>query len=169
VSSQRKMSTTTRNNNEASPLVILKRQVLPESGKEVAIVSINRSDRLNSFNTEVCHELARIFTLFRQEAISATKNDLVAVIFTGEGPNFCSGADLSDPPNPLQQSSDLPDDLAVNPVHQMQQLDIPVIAALKGHVITGGFELALACDILIGDTTTKFRDTQVMLGQDIGT
>lgn len=46
----------------------------------------------------------------------------------------------------------------------MSRVGVPIIAALKGHVITGGFELALACDILIGDTTTTFRDTHVKFG-----
>jgi len=47
---------------------------------------------------------------------------------------------------------------------QMSRVGVPIIAALKGHVITGGFELALACDILVGDTTTTFRDTHVKFG-----
>lgn len=64
----------------------------------------------------------------------------------------------------IYQSSDLPHHLKYNPVYQMSRVGVPIIAALKGHVITGGFELALACDILIGDTTTTFRDTHVKFG-----
>ena len=76
------------------------------------------------------------------------------------GDSFCAGADLSNPPNPLEQSSDLFENLLKNPVYQMSRIQIPIIGALKGYVITGGFELALACDILIGDETTKFRDSE---------
>jgi len=46
----------------------------------------------------------------------------------------------------------------------MSRIPVPIIGAVQGHVITGGFELALACDILVGDETTKFRDTHVKFG-----
>ena len=52
----------------------------------------------------------------------------------------------------------------MNPTYHMKRIAVPIVGALKGHVITGGFELALACDILIGDSTTKFRDTHVKFG-----
>jgi enoyl-CoA hydratase/carnithine racemase len=110
------------------PVVLQLRQALPNSGKEVVIVSINRPDRLNCFNSEVCDSLSSIFASLKDDP------DVAAVILTGEGTSFCAGADLSNPPNPLVQSSDLPDHLLVNPVHQMSLLQVPIIGALKGYV-----------------------------------
>lgn len=134
---------------------------LPQSGSKAIIVSINRPTKNNCFNTEVVEALAKIFSNI---ADNWNDDDLAAVIFTGKGRSFCAGADLSNPPNPLVQSSDLPECLAVNPVHHMSRIAVPIIGALQGHVITGGFELALACDILVADQTTKFRDTHVKFG-----
>ena len=148
----------------------ISRQTLPLSGKDVIIVTLHRPDRFNSFNKQQCHDLARTFADLRQtiannnKPSTETTKPVAAVILTGQGPHFCAGVDLTDPPNPLQQSSDLLSDLYHNPVHQMQLLQVPLLAALKGHVITGGFELALACDVLIGNATTKFRDTHVKFG-----
>lgn len=113
------------------PVVLQTRQALPSSGKEVVIVSINRPDRLNCFNSEVCDSLSSIFASLRVD-----DPNIAAVILTGEGTSFCAGADLSNPPNPLVQSSDLPDHLLVNPVHQMSLLQVPIIGALKGYVST---------------------------------
>lgn len=134
---------------------------LPKSGQKAIIVTINRPNKQNCFNTNVVYSLANIF---HQIANSQSHDPLAAVIFTGKGPTFCAGADLSDPPNPLEQSSDLPEALLRNPVYQMSQIPIPIIGAIQGYCITGGFELALACDILVGDTTVKFRDTHVKFG-----
>lgn len=156
--------------------VLVKRITLPQSQKLAIIVTINRPDKKNCFNTRVCHKLAQVFHDIAQEIQAydlhvdeegdngQSINFIAAVIFTGAGTSFCAGADLSDPPNPLHQSSDLPHHLRFNPVHQMGRVGVPIIGAVRGHVITGGFELALACDILIGDSTTKFRDTHVKFG-----
>ena len=46
----------------------------------------------------------------------------------------------------------------------MSNISIPIIGAVKGHVITGGFELALNCDFLIADPTTVFQDTHTKFG-----
>jgi enoyl-CoA hydratase/carnithine racemase len=140
---------------------------LAKSGKRAMIVTINRPHKQNCFNTKVVYSLANIFHQIANHYNYKNCQDddaLAAVIFTGKGTTFCAGADLSDPPNPLEQSSDLPDALFRNPVYQMSQISIPIIGAIQGYCITGGFELALACDILIGDTTVKFRDTHVKFG-----
>lgn len=169
--------------SSSTDVVVASRVALPRSGTHAVVVKINRPDRLNCFDTEVCRRLAFEFgriadSVERREKGRRTGDgdddggdgdddefgELAAVILTGEGSSFCAGADLSDPPDPVAQSSDLPHRLAANPVHQMSRVGVPIIAALRGHVITGGFELALACDILIGDTTTKFRDTHVKFG-----
>jgi enoyl-CoA hydratase len=133
---------------------------LPKSGSKAIIVCLNRPSKNNCFNTEVVHLLSEIFG----KIADTHDEELAAVIFTGQGKSFCAGADLSNPPNPLIQSSDLPECLAINPVHHMSRITVPIIGAVHGHVITGGFELALACDILVGDATTKFRDTHVKFG-----
>jgi enoyl-CoA hydratase/carnithine racemase len=115
--------------NNEPPVVLQSRHVLPISGKDVVIVSINRPSQLNCFNIDVCHALASIFRSLRE-----ADDDLAAVILTGEGTSFCAGADLSDPPSPIIMSSDLPHHLEVNPVHQMSLLQVPIIGALKGYV-----------------------------------
>lgn len=161
-------------------VVLTTRIPLPESDKEALLITLNRPEKKNCFNTQVCHELATIFFNAANEIENydqapihnEDENDndgddqqkLAAIIFTGAGKSFCAGADLSNPPNPLHQSSDLPHHLRWNPVFQMGRVGVPIIGVLKGHVITGGFELALACDILLGSPTTTFRDTHVKFG-----
>ena len=140
-------------------LVLLHRVPLNTCDKNVAILTLNRPHQLNCFNAELCYRLA---SLVSEQLVDDTS--LAAVILTGAGASFCAGADLTNPPNPIEQSSDLPHCLARNPVYQMSRLTVPLIGALHGHVITGGFELALACDILVGDLTVKFRDTHVKFG-----
>ncbi|KAL9182947.1 hypothetical protein ACHAXT_004226 [Thalassiosira profunda] len=160
-----------------APAVLASRIQLPESGREALLVTLNRPEKKNCFNAQVCHELATIFHDAADEiegydrAPPGADDDadelqkLAAIIFTGGGKSFCAGADLSAPPNPLHASSDLPHHLRWNnPVHQMGRVGVPIVGALRGHVITGGFELALACDILLGDATTTFRDTHVKFG-----
>ena len=147
------------------PVVLTETIDLPKSSAQAIIVSINRPSQLNCFNTDVAYSLAKIFAnIADKDAPGKEEHDIAAVIFTGSGSSFCAGADLSNPPNPLEQSSDLPEHLCHNPVYQMSRIQIPIIGAVKGYVITGGFELALACDILVGDETTKFRDTHCKFG-----
>ncbi|KAL3757136.1 LOW QUALITY PROTEIN: hypothetical protein ACHAWU_002975 [Discostella pseudostelligera] len=154
---------------------------------EALLITLNRPTKKNCFNTQLCRELATVFYNVANEIegydnddlTTATADDtdgvsdgdkrrrrrrIVAVLFTGAGQSFCAGADLTNPPNPIHQSSDLAHHLRYNPVYQISRVGVPIIGVLRGHVITGGFELALACDILLGDTTTTFRDTHVKFG-----
>lgn len=161
---------------EQEDVVLTSTIELPKSGNTAIVVTLNRPSQKNCFNTMVVYKLAQIFSdiantflpkqqqILTGEEIEKEESDIAAIIFTGNGTSFCAGADLANPPNPIQQSSDLPSNLQYNPVYQMSRIPVPIIGSVHGHVITGGMELALACDILVGDNTTTFRDTHVKFG-----
>lgn len=169
------------NNN----LVLLEKVELPNSGKHVAVVTLNRPSRLNCFNSELASQLSRVFSKIanqldvkdskgiqeddedddeENESNDGDFSNITAVIFHGKGRSFCAGADLTNPPNPVHQASDLLHHLTLNPTYQMSRISVPIIGACHGHVITGGFELALNCDLIIGCENTKFMDTHVKFG-----
>jgi enoyl-CoA hydratase len=91
------------------------------------------------------------------------KNDKIkCIILTGNGKAFCAGVDL-------KSSQDIfKDDFVTGPefdlVNLFRKTSIPIIAAINGPCITGGFELALACDILICSEEAFFQDTHSKWG-----
>ncbi|MBN2283136.1 MAG: enoyl-CoA hydratase/isomerase family protein [Deltaproteobacteria bacterium] len=136
---------------------------------QVAVVTFNRPDRMNSFNEHMWDELERV--------VSDLKGDLPrAVVVTGAGDRaFCAGFDVN-PDNP--QISGLIEAVLNHeraPVERMIRrirtavdglvfLPVPVIAALNGIAFGGGAELALRCDIRIADPTTVISFSEVRLG-----
>ena len=131
---------------------------LDQPRPHVSLVTLNRPERRNAMGFDV-------MIPFREalEEVSHD-NDTRVVVITGAGDSFCAGADLEDPgrlPNiaGLTRSSigrramELLDDviLAVRRMHQ------PVIAAVNGPAIGGGFCLAVAADIRFASETARFR------------
>jgi len=124
----------------------------------VALVTLNRPERMNAMAFDVMIPLRRAL-----EALSAD-NEVRVVVLTGAGGAFCSGADLEDPgtvpgiagltrPTIALRSMELLDHviLAIRHMHQ------PVIAAVGGPAIGGGFCLAMAADVRVASTTAVFR------------
>ena len=124
----------------------------------VARITLNRPERMNAMAFDVMIPL--------RDAIveQATDNDVRVVVLTGAGHGFCSGADHEDAghiphidgltvPTIALRSMELLDDviLAIRRLHQ------PVVAAVNGAAIGGGFCLALACDVRIAATAAYFR------------
>ena len=124
----------------------------------IALVTLDRPDRMNAMAFDVMVPL--------REALETVSRDnaIRAVVLTGAGSAFCSGADLEDPGRVpgidgltlstiALRSMELLDDVIVT-IRRMHQ---PVIAAVNGPAIGGGFCLALACDLRVAAEPAYFR------------
>jgi enoyl-CoA hydratase len=131
----------------------------------VALVTLNRPERMNAMAFDVMVPLRDALLEVSHD------NDVRVVIVTGAGGAFCSGADLEDPgrvpgidgltlPTIALRSMELLDDVILT-IRRMHQ---PVIAAVNGPAIGGGFCLALACDIRLAADAAYFRAAGITNG-----
>jgi len=127
-----------------------------ETDGRVLVVTINRPDRMNALHPPANAELAQIFDDF------AANPDLWVAIITGAGPRaFSAGNDLR-----YQAEGNA---VTVPPtgfagLTSRWDLDKPVIAAVNGVAMGGGFEIALACDIILASETASFALPEPKVG-----
>lgn len=118
-------------------------------------LTLNRPDKLNSFNTAM--HLALRAGLERAEQDSAVRT----VLLTGAGRGFCAGQDLGDR-DPRRSGGEAPDlgatiEQFYNPlVRQIRRLEKPVICAVNGVAAGAGANIALACDIVLAARSARF-------------
>lgn len=116
----------------------------------VALITINRPGSLNSLTRPMMVDLAQAFKkLDRDESVRV-------IILTGSGRSFCSGVDLTAAEDVFKGDVKDPES---DPVVQMELCRKPIIGAVRGFAVTAGFEIALACDILVAAKGSKFMDT----------
>ena len=123
----------------------------------VAIVTLNRPEARNALTSGMLRDLSDIMTnLDEDDAIRC-------VILTGADPAFCAGLDLKDLANTYNGATNrTTSDGEIRGL--MPVMATPVIGAVNGPAVTGGLELALACDFLIASDRATFADTHGRVG-----
>lgn len=127
----------------------------------IAVLTLNRPQALNA----ISHELASCFA--RQLDVLERRADLRAVVITGRGRAFCAGGDLIEFEEALRSDPRrLLDLLAYNQdlLQRVEDLPVPVIAAVNGVAVAGGLELILCCDLVIAAEGARIGDGHVRHG-----
>lgn len=136
--------------------------VLLQHHEEVAIITLNRPERLNAINAALLQELAaHLQAAGRDDAIRS-------VVLTGAGRAFCAGEDLK------ETSRGKTVDQWQAEIRQLQHiarlmlhLDKPLIAAVRGYAVGGGLEFALGCDIRLASADARFGFPETGVGLTI--
>lgn len=131
--------------------------LLVEIADRIAVLTLNRPDARNALSSELLGALP-------EAMLAADANDDVdVIILTGADPAFCAGLDLRElgsSGNNLRGGGDRTNAWST----PWPALTKPVIGAINGAAVTGGFELALNCDFLIASEKAKFGDTHARVG-----
>lgn len=135
--------------------------VLFETRDGVAHVTMNRPEKRNALNEEIVTGLKA--ALRRANDDESTR----CIVLRGAGSDFCAGADLSALQKIAQASvaDNLEDAQSLAELFLMiRELDVPVIAAVRGRALAGGSGLALACDIVVAERDARFGFPEVRIG-----
>ena len=135
--------------------------VLYELSDGIAIVTLNRPERMNALGRTMMSDLERVFFEF------ARRDEPRCLIVTGAGGRaFCAGADIKERAgaSPRSVATYLDLDRTRRLFRGIEQFERPTIAAIDGVALGGGLELALCCDLRIGSPAARLGLTELRLG-----
>ncbi|HJP52055.1 MAG TPA: enoyl-CoA hydratase-related protein [Pseudomonadales bacterium] len=137
-------------------------QITKEDG--IAVLTLNRPERLNAVNSTMHSELAGIFSEIDSDP------DVRVAVLTGAGRGFCSGGDFGPGRNAnAERDSGLTMmQEARRIVDSMLDMEKPIIAAVNGAAVGLGATIALFCDVVIAARNARFGDTHVKMGITAG-
>jgi enoyl-CoA hydratase/carnithine racemase len=128
--------------------------------RDIGIITLDRPDNRNSMTPE-------LLDAFAVASVQAqTDREIRALVITGNGTSFSSGADFK---STLQRDGDAraPHEKSFamyEPFLSLLDVPVPIVAALNGHAVGGGFGLALVCDLRVGALGSKYGANFVKLG-----
>jgi enoyl-CoA hydratase len=134
--------------------------LLVERDGPVVVVTMNRPKQLNALSIALRGEMVRAM-----RAIAADES-VRAVVLTGAGRAFSAGVDLKEAGQSgfVLGAGKFSDGGELDLARAFEAVRVPVIGAVNGFAITGGFEVALMCDVLVASSEAKFADTHGRVG-----
>jgi 2-(1,2-epoxy-1,2-dihydrophenyl)acetyl-CoA isomerase len=148
--------------SKAKPLLMTYSTLVFAVADGVAEITLNRPDKLNSFNPDMLRELHAVFQIIETDAA------IRAVLITGTGRGFCAGQDLNVRQGQPGEKGELVRKSLndnFNPlIRRIHNLKKPIVAAVNGIAAGAGANLALSCDIVIAAESASFLQAFVNIG-----
>jgi len=130
--------------------------ILVDVADRVAVVTMNRPEARNALNPALSAALPAAI----EECDG--RDDVDAIVLTGADPAFCAGVDLKALTTDSEVRHIVSDDHEL--IRPFPETTKPVIGAVNGAAVTGGFEVALTCDFLVASERARFADTHARVG-----
>jgi enoyl-CoA hydratase len=132
----------------------------------VAVVTLNRPERLNALGPQLTGELIAVFHALHRD------REVGAVVIEGAGDGFCAGADLVGDGGPAPDAEGRgpvgtvyrSQEQLVDMILAIHECDKPVVAAVHGAAVGGGLAIALACDLRVATPSTRFGAAFIKVG-----
>lgn len=136
--------------------------LLYEVRDRVAVITLNRPDRMNTLGSTMKPDLARAFF-----ELARNDDQVRAVLITGSGDKaFCAGADIKERATDVVRGTEY--FVRQKATHELfrniEEFEKPVIAAINGVALGGGLEIALCCDLRIAASHARFGLPEIKLG-----
>ena len=129
-----------------------------EKRNNIALIRFNRPNKLNAINMKMATEIITALKEVEKE------HQIRTLIITGGDNIFTAGADIIDPPTPKGLWEKLSSKRTYSYYNLIEDIGIPVIAAIGGYCLGGGLELACTCDIRIASENAIIGDAHSKLG-----
>jgi enoyl-CoA hydratase len=142
--------------SDGAPTTGLPSTIIVERRDRVGLITLNRPKALNALNSQLATETLAALRAFDADA------GIGAVVITGSARAFAAGADIAEMAEKSFTGFYMNDFLA--PWDEVRFISKPIIAAVGGHALGGGCELALLCDFIIASEDAQFGQPEIKLG-----